>query len=363
MSVATPHSSDAMSQVPHEDQLLTPDEYAAVGLTQDEGDALYRWIFQRVGYVVGAKGRGGSGVFVKTPEGRVALLTARHVAIDCILTGEIQVAANIEGRGRFQKPRSIRLSTKCDAALLTMPDDAIVPFALDVADWNPDRHEDPSPGTPVIAAGMPGLWKAEPDLEKRQIERGRTLLLWTEARHTSFGRLIEIKADKRIGGLPRTLRGMSGGPLFNIQRELLGVTHAETISDVVEGSLFSVARDAWRDLFHPWIPDDVPGDLMGMTVGSDPIVGVGDVQIPLRIVAELFWSPSDPNHRYGGVGRINSIEFFKDDPSRQCLANVEWIFYFELDHTDRDRTRAFEDEIRPLLNALSIVEDRRPIGG
>jgi hypothetical protein len=344
-----------------EDLFLTSEEYAKFGLSQAEGEQLYRWVFERVGYVVGADGRGGSAVFVRTPEGRTALLTASHVVIRCILTGEIQVAALIDGRGQFKQPLSIRLSIKCDAALLTMRDDFPIPACLEPTDWDPDRYTEPPPGTHVIAAGMPGMWKAEPDVEKRRIDGGRTLLLWTEAKAVStLSHLIEIRANKRIDGLPTTLRGMSGGPLFTTRRELLGVLNAETLDEAVEGSLFSTGRNAWRDLFHPWVPDDVPSDLRGVTACCDIAIGDRDkgTDIPLQLVAELFGSPSNPNHRHGGVGRIISIEFYKDHPTRQCLVNVEWIFHFDLDHQEAERKRAFEEEIRPLLSALSIVPDR-----
>jgi hypothetical protein len=150
-----------------------------------EGTRLCRWIFERVGYVVGGDGRGGSGVFVKTSEGRIALLTARHVVTRCILTGELQVAACVDGKGRFKTPLSVHLSTKCDAALLTMPEGFAPPMYLEPDEWAPMHHSDPPSGTYVIAAGMPGQWKADPDLQQKHIARGKTLLLWTEAKDIS----------------------------------------------------------------------------------------------------------------------------------------------------------------------------------
>lgn len=350
-------SSDDIVQ----DLLLTPEEYRVFGLTSKEGEELYRWVFERVGYVIGADGRGGSGVFVKTPEGRIALLTARHVVFPCILSGEVQVAASIDGKARFKMPRSVRVSATCDAALVTMPDDFQAPAYLEPDAWDPFHHSDPTPGDHVIAAGMPGLWKAEPDLERRRIDGARTLVLWTVARDGLHqGGLIECKADKRIGGLPSTLRGMSGGPLFTISRRLLGVIRLETISASVDGSLFSTPRCAWVDLFHPWRPDhDVPADLMGVSVGHDLIRDrAGGFEMPLQIQAELYWSPSEPNLKYGGFGRVNAIVFRAGDPARQFPVNVEWIFYFESDHQEHDRMRALREEAPLLLRALSIIADR-----
>lgn len=109
---------------------------------------------------------------------------------------------------------------------------------------------------------------------------------------------------------------------------------------------------------YAWEPDRaVPPDLKGVAVGCDPIIGntAHGTAIQLEVLAELFWSPSDPNHRYGGCARINSIRFFKGDPARDCIVNVEWIFYFGRDHQERDRMQALEDEVRPLLAALGLV--------
>jgi len=330
------------------------------GLTTDEHERLCRWVFERVGYVVGGDGRGGSGVFVKTSEGRIALLTARHVAAHCILTGELQVAACIDGQGQFETPLSVHLSTKCDAALMTMPEGFAPPAHLELDAWDPTHHSAPPSGAHAIAAGMPRTWKTEPDLEQRRIARGRTLLLWTEVKDTSElhdGR-IECKADKRIGDLPSTLRGMSGGPLFTTGHRLLGVIQSETISEK-EGLLYSTPRAAWIDLFRHWHPEgDGPPDLRDTKIGHDwmiiePATGC---PIPLQIFAELSWSPSEPNHKYGGYGRIYAIEFHKGDPRRQCLVNLEWIFYFESDHEAQDRIRTLEEEVSLLLSKLSFVE-------
>src|SRR5688572_33325528 len=101
-----------------EDRFLTEEAYRGFGLSKRDGDELSRWIIARVGYVSGADGRGGSGVFVKTVRDEFALLTARHVVVGCLETGLVSIGVNTDGQVALCPAERVVVSTVSDAALL-----------------------------------------------------------------------------------------------------------------------------------------------------------------------------------------------------------------------------------------------------
>src|SRR5450759_1899632 len=121
-------------------------------------DEVTRELAKVSGLVVGRNGKGGSGTCVRLDDGAVALLTAKHVVIECIRnTGEIRIAAPFCGVG-FQLPRSIRMdsSQQGDAAFLVFNDLATGIPAIPFASWTAN-HADIAIGLPVFACGFPGL--------------------------------------------------------------------------------------------------------------------------------------------------------------------------------------------------------------
>lgn len=111
------------------------------------------------GVVVGATGRGGSGTCVQLEDGPIALLTAKHVVIECLRnTGRVAIAAY--GKP-FGDPLEIRMdsSQAGDAAYLVFQTartpEEFVPFSK----WTTSRT-DLVLGQRVIACGYPGAFRA-----------------------------------------------------------------------------------------------------------------------------------------------------------------------------------------------------------
>jgi hypothetical protein len=333
----------------------------AFGVTEQQEREISGWTLERVGYVLGADGRGGSGVFVEMPNGSTALLTARHVLVRAILSGDIAVAGYIAGVARSVQPVALRISARADGALLFVPGDLQV-ARLSCAEWDPNSQPQIAKGRPVIAAGVPRCWKDEPDLEKRRINSMKTLLFWTavvappEAGVCDF---IQCDIDEKIPGLPSTFRGMSGGPVFSLNQELVGINKGECRGDA-DGILFSLPREAWRDLYYPLDPTaDMPSDYRRQEMGavffardeSQP-----DDAAPVRVQFEgdVYWSESDPTHQYGEFGRVLCARFGADPETRRYAINMESVFFLPIDHSEEDRGEALRAEGEAILTSMGF---------
>jgi hypothetical protein len=114
---------------------------------------LPEWIVRRLASIMGADGRGGSGTFVELPNGDLAILTAKHVIIGCLLTGEI-TAGRITSPARTIEPRTIRIDSKHDVACVTVDRSSFAGDSLDLASSTTPAAI--SMDSPVIAAGIVG---------------------------------------------------------------------------------------------------------------------------------------------------------------------------------------------------------------
>jgi hypothetical protein len=342
---------------------MTPEDYEKFGLSPEEGDALSRWILPHVGYVLGSNGRGGSGVFVQTLAGRTALLTARHVLVPAILSGEITIGHYLSGKARSIEPTALRMARHSDAALVFVPEGVAPDVRLPPEAWDPRRPPGMSKGDGVILSGAPGEWKAEPDLERRIIESMQTLLFWTAITDPNDGGLVVCDVDESIGALPKSFKGMSGGPVFNLNRDLIGMNKGERRTKP-DGIVAVTSRATWEDLFYSFeLPAGGPEMFRQRVVclpldAKDADARRDQSVVRVTFIAELFESPDRPSDRYGAFGRVVCLIFGTQPRTSRYRVNVESIF-FPASATADDWKTAFREEAGYMLRAMEY-EDVTP---
>lgn len=339
---------------------MTPEERALFGISEQQEQEISSWVLERVGYVLGATGRGGSGVFVELPDGRTALLTAGHVLIPAILSGEVTVAHYNSGKAVSVEPAAVRMARRADAALIFLPATLTIPARLPTADWDPRGGGVAAPklGDGLISAGAPGAWKAEPDLARRVISSMKTLLFWTAVIDPKdHDGLLVADVDEKLQDLPSTFRGMSGGPVFTIDRRLIGVNHGEH-RGVSDGRLYAVHRADWDDLLHPFDPPaDMPVDFNRQEMGAvlyarHELAPSNSAPVLFTFEAEFFWSPSNPDHQYGEIGRVVCVTVGNSPETRRYRINVESIFHLPPDHTEEERAGELQREAMLMLKSM-----------
>ena len=69
----------------------------------------------------------------------------------------------------------------------------------------------------------------------------------------------------------------------------------------------------------------------------------------VRIAAELYWSESYPDAKYGRVGRISSFSLITDAVFPVYPINTESVFYWYED-TEEAKIKALHEEVRFLLD-------------
>lgn len=339
------------------DGTLSPEECAAFGVTPDEARETSSWLLDRVGYVLGANGRGGSGIFVETSDGGTALLTARHVIVPAVLSGEVTVARYVRESSvaRSVEPVAIRMASRVDAALLRIRDAENFP-RLAHSEWDPSGSPPLSKGMGVIAAGAPGKWKSEPDAASRVIESMKTLFFWTAVIDPNHDGPIQCDVDDGIKSLPSTFAGMSGGPVIDTHRRLVGINKGED-RDCKDGYLYVTPRRSWDDLYSPFMPADLPTDYVRQEAllvkhARPKDAAPDEAAIDVAFRCEFFWSPTSPGHQYGEFGRIVAVVLGNEPTSRRYVINTESIFYLPSDHDNETRRRALEEEAFFLLESM-----------
>jgi hypothetical protein len=280
------------------------------------------------------------------------------VIVPAILGGELTVHYK-EGVARSIEPTAIRVAAKTDAALVKVE---LPPEASRMAreEWALDSAPTLRVGQRVIAAGAPGEWKSDPDVVRRVVLSARTLLFWTAITNIDAAGFIECDVDERLQTLPSTFRGMSGGPVFTVHRELIGINKGETraVAPGVDGHLYATRRAAWTDLHTPFtLPDDAPTDYTRQRACLEMPVRHKSSGMTTRaeFLAEFYWSPSNPSHRYGEFGRIVGARLGTTDTQRRYRINVESVFFLPVEHDDESRYQALRTEAVFVMESLGCV--------
>lgn len=317
--------------------------------TQPE-DGQIRKLAMLAGLIVGRNGKGGSGTCVKLEDGSVALLTAKHVVIECLRnSGEIAIATPYS-EIKFQRPKAIRMdsSQQGDAAILVFNDFPNGRPAVPFEEWTSER-QDVTIGMQVFACGFPSTHRI---IEN---ERIRPTFVYLKDRVSSIqGDRISSGINETIQDIPDSFRGMSGGGLFSSEGRFLGIVIEESRRlTSSHGELHSLLPSGYSELYKPFaMPSETPtGDYYAErrslslelikpdNSGTQAIVGV---------LADLYWSQTAPEHPSGRIGRLISLEFIFPGIDTHYPINIESMFSWS-DDTEEGRMRAIQEEFKFLL--------------
>jgi hypothetical protein len=301
------------------------------------------------GMVVDRNGKGGSGTCVRLEDGKVGLLTAKHVVFECIRnTGEIAIAVPAGGV-KFHRPLLIRMdsSHQGDAALLVSDQLASLP-AIPFEEWT-TNHPDVGPNVIVTAVGFPAVSKK---VEGRRIDFKLSFL--EDIILSVDGNSIISGINEKAENMPKHLYGMSGGGLFAITGEFLGIVVAERRNVTpTRGELDVLLPRAYQELYKPFsIPPDSPGPGFhgeDFTVVIQIHDNFGKLIATIGSNAQTYWSSTNPEHKFGRVGRLLTLEIIIPGIDIHYPINIESMFYNWADDSHETRRKAAQEEFKYLL--------------
>ncbi|MHB2025078.1 MAG: S1 family peptidase [Elusimicrobiota bacterium] len=300
------------------------------------------------GIVVGADGKGGSGTCVRLEDGQIAMLTAKHVVLECLRgSGELYISAPFF-EAKLRRPRMARMDSaqQADAAFLVFndPSPKIEPIPFD--EWttnDPELKVD----TPVLACGFPGRLRAVDERTiKPQFGHLKDRILSLDG-HTAICGIDESREK-----LP-TFEGMSGGGLFSYTGRFLGIITDERRRMTSNyGEVHSLRPSGYEELYKPFkLPGEPP---KGGYLGQKRSVAIslknpdGSVLATVGCLAELLWASQDPTHPHARVGRLLTLEFIYPKGEMHYPINIESLFTWT-DDSEEGQMAALRDEFKFLL--------------
>jgi hypothetical protein len=326
---------------------------------------ILKWYIDRVGLIIDRNDLHGSGVFVKLTDGKLALFTAAHVIFPSVLSGLVRIYSNqIEG---YVEPKIIRIHSRADVAVLVLPDDIQVQH-IDIANLISDQELNAhiEQNKNIFLFGSPAEWKILPNLVTRTPGKLIFLGLENPLIHSDVTGLIRCMfKEQKI--LPPTFGGMSGGPVFDENKKLIGLIKGEIRkngSENQDGYIYLTSQKFIREMLTPFNPPNIPVDFMhqkGYMIKNVVYKNrlYTPIPIPIKINFEFFWSLNTPMHENGNFGRINNIIVGNNDQARY-IVNVESIFPLPIiceneNETDKDRKDALNQELYYMLQSMGYM--------
>jgi hypothetical protein len=164
----------------------------------------------------------------------------------------------------------------------------------------------------------------------------------------AFSNLVECSFEEEPW-LPKSLRGMSGGPVYNTGGKLVGLIKGESRGGA-KGSLYFTPRSRWGDLFHPF--ESEIEDYMGQKGVASLLVEhhARPEIIRVNVFADFFWSRSNPDRKHGEMGRTIHFTVGHNKEKMRYRVNVESVFNLPIEHTEAERIDVLK------LEAVQLME-------
>ncbi len=314
-------------------------------------------VFKRLakitGMVVGRNGKGGSGTCVRLKDGKVALLTAKHVVIECIRnTGEISLAVPLS-KIEFHPPTTIWMDSTQpgDAAYLVSPQLASLP-AIPFEEWT-RNHPRIEPEIEVTAVGFPATFKK---IDGRVVKSKITYL--ADKVRSVLGNTIICGINENELNMPDHLDGMSGAGLYNFKGEFFGIVIAERRKITSSyGEIDVLLPSAYEELYKPFSWPLNGAGCIG-SCGEDFNIGLelhdeaGKLIATISSKVQTFWSTTDPENQNGRIGCLRTLQFEIPGLNKYYPINIESIFRNWTDDSFETRKKAAQEELQFLLMRL-----------
>ncbi|MDD2772509.1 MAG: serine protease [Elusimicrobiales bacterium] len=314
------------------------------------------------GIIVGADGRGGSGTFVQLKDGQIALLTAKHVVLECIrATGEAYIAAPYFEE-KLRRPQMIRMdsSQQADAAFAIFSDPSPKMQPIPYCDWTTDVAEIKI-GDPVLACGFPGSLRQVSGRSIKPIFGSLNDRVRSRQGHTIVCGINELNET-----LP-TFAGMSGGGLFSHDGRFLGIIVNECRKITpTHGEIHSLIPSGYAELYREFkLPCNPPkGGYIGMkrSIALRLFNADGSTRATVGCLGEFLLAQKDLTHPYARFGRMLTLEFIFPNGDVHYPVNIESLFTWEED-TEEGMLAALYEEFRFLLMRMGwLVSSEEPDG-
>lgn len=314
------------------------------------------------GVIWGSDGKGGSGVCVRLKDGQVALLTAKHVLIECLRnTGKVLIGAPCMGVAP-QSPKFIKMdsSQEGDAVYLGFHNPTASMHGISYESWT-NKSLKVLGGALVYVSGYPGALKQFDDTgirPKVSCLLGKLFTKITTVSANSFACFVDETRD-----VPESLEGMSGGGAFSDDGKFLGIVVSEKRRlTATNGEVHVLTPSGFQELYTPFSfpPEIALGGFHSymQTLTLKMYSGQSKHVASVAVTAEFYWSKTNPSHRFGRVGKLFLLEFLIPGKPRYPI-NIESIFYWDAD-TDEARAMAMTEEAKYLLLRIGWLMKTEP---
>jgi hypothetical protein len=319
-------------------------------------NAFGTWSHAHTGLIVTKEKMLGSGILVQHENGYPAFLTAIHVVVQAILSREFAIAL-FAPTGTIVEPTAIRFAKGSDAALLSLERESVSAM-LDHTEWRASGYADPATGKTVFCIGYPGEQSTPGDLatKKRGTVVGSAVGGIVQEGLTQG--LVHVRTE-RGPELPKSFRGMSGGPVIGPGGELVGINTSELQDDPAIASIYYTRRSDWQDLAEAFRPppeaqtDYLPAYPLTVRVKlgfRSPSTGMLLSTFTTTVFGRVLISAGNPDGTFGAVGFVDHM---KIEGSRFPI-NVEAVYLLR-DSKDRNHwNQEFKMECSSIFRTMGL---------